>query len=179
MSKLSNEQKLMIYDAFIETFIESGAENYLSLTFECDDKTEYEILISKISGVTPAQKNLILEKRIAELEAEVSQSDEILAEHDLINYNLMEEQDKRIAELEKERDELNEKFEEYFDAFMNCKCIPRDMEAHNLEQQAKGAVNGYLSACKWALGNQYDEVVSKNRALEYAKQLRQQAKGES
>ena len=49
-----------------------------------------------------------------------------------------QEASKRIAELEKERDELNEKFEEYFDAFMNCKCIPRNMEAHNLEQQIAG-----------------------------------------
>jgi predicted RNase H-like nuclease (RuvC/YqgF family) len=48
------------------------------------------------------------------------------------------EQDKRIAELEKERDQLNGKFEEYFDAFMNCKCTPRNMEVHNLEQQEKG-----------------------------------------
>jgi hypothetical protein len=45
---------------------------------------------------------------------------------------------KRIVELEKERDDLNGKFEEYFDAFMNCKCIPRNMEVHNLEQQVKG-----------------------------------------
>ena len=51
---------------------------------------------------------------------------------------LVKTQIEEYQKLEKERDELNEKFEEYFDAFMNCKCIPRDMEAHNLEQKAKG-----------------------------------------
>jgi hypothetical protein len=54
-------------------------------------------------------------KRIAELEEEVSQSDEILAEHDLINYNLMEEQDKRIAALEAEIRKLRNGNDVYFD----------------------------------------------------------------
>ena len=67
------------------------------------------------------------QKRIAELEKFNKFQSEVVANADI-----------EIAELEKERDELNEKFEEYFDAFMNCKCIPRDMEARNLEQKAKG-----------------------------------------
>lgn len=39
-------------------------------------------------------------ERIVELEVEVSQSDEILAEHDLINYEIIINQSERIAELE-------------------------------------------------------------------------------
>jgi chromosome segregation ATPase len=57
---------------------------------------------SEVRALSDIKTIVAQQKRIAELEAEVSQSDEILAEHDLINYNLMEEQDKRIVELEQE-----------------------------------------------------------------------------
>lgn len=40
-------------------------------------------------------------KRIAKLELEVSQSNEILAEHDLINYKIINNQSERITELKR------------------------------------------------------------------------------
>jgi hypothetical protein len=72
----------------------------------------------------------------------------------------------KIAELEKERDELNGKFEEYFDAFMNCKCIPRNMEVHNLEQQAKG-----IESCVVELDRCYDVAVQEHGDFENAETL--------
>lgn len=69
MSELNKEQRLMIYDALIETLIESGADNYLSLTLSReDDPQEYEILIRRAEGLTDAEKNFKLEQQIAELE---------------------------------------------------------------------------------------------------------------
>ena len=71
MNKLTEDQKLYLYAGLVETLIESGAENYLSLTFSRDDDEDsYEILIRRTSGLTDAQKNLELEARIAELEKE-------------------------------------------------------------------------------------------------------------
>ena len=52
--------------------------------------------------------------------------------------------------------------------------ITKSLPIRDLEQQAKGVVKGYVSACKWALGSQYDECVAKNRAIIYAKQLKEQ-----
>ena len=85
-----------------------------------------------------------------------------------------QEASKRIVELEKERDELNEKFEEYFDAFMNCKCIPRDMEAHNLEERAKGIESLY----EWFRETHTNENDRGFRYMAFVDKLRQQAKGE-
>ena len=48
-----------------------------------------------------------------------------------------------------------------------------DLAIRDLEQQAKGAVNGYVSGCKWALGAQYNEEVVKNRAIIYSKALKE------
>ena len=68
----------------------------------------------------------------------------------------------RIAELEKE-----------LSTIIVGLFSEEELEIRDLEQQAKGSVNGYVSACKWALGSQYDETVAKNRALNYAKALKE------
>jgi DNA repair exonuclease SbcCD ATPase subunit len=113
---------------------------------------------------------------LADIQEIVEQAEQIA---ELKNYidvcldNSKEQLIKRIAELEKERDELNEKFEEYFDAFMNCKCIPRNMEAHNLEQQAKGVESLY----EWFRETHTNENDRGFRYMAFVDKLRQQAKG--
>ena len=65
----------------------------------------------------------------------------------------------RIAELEKD--------------LSNAQAMgDKDQSIRDLEQRAKGVVNGYVSGCKWALGAQYNEEVVKNRAIIYSKALK-------
>ena len=69
----------------------------------------------------------------------------------------------RIAELEKD--------------LSNAQVMgDKDQSIRDLEQRAKGVVNGYVSGCKWALGAQYNEEVVKNRAIIYSKALKEQGR---
>ncbi len=78
---------------------------------------------------------------------------------------------KELVELRKKNAELNTAYE----TVTQTRCVSyEDLAIRDLEQQAKGVVKGYVSACKWALGSQYDESVAKNRALIYAKKLKEQ-----
>ena len=52
----------------------------------------------------------------------------------------------------------------------------KEQSIRDLEQRAKGVVNGYVSGCKWALGAQYNEEVVKNRAIIYSKALKEQGR---
>jgi predicted nuclease with TOPRIM domain len=132
-----------------------------------DDKTW-----RKVSPLLTNIKSLADIKRIAELSKERDQ---------ILNSALDSESNccdlkERNAELEKERDDLNGKFEEYFDAFMNCKCIPRNMEVHNLEQQVKGAENIIDSVLGEPESLTSECLSIRYEFLDRLKQLREQAK---
>ena len=91
------------------------------------------------------------------------------------------EKDKKIAELEKENlKALGWIAKAMMQGLSKVDCsdeLLKIIAIRDLEQQAKGVVKGYVSACKWALGSQYDESVAKNRAIIYAKQLKEQVGG--
>ena len=89
-------------------------------------------------------------ERIAELEEEISQSDEILAEHDLANYKIITNQSKRIVELEAKlagsNYTLNLSLRKY-------KELNESQAIRNLEQQAEAVnilyKNGKCDADSW------------------------------
>jgi len=93
--------------------------------------------------------------------------------------DMLETQEQTIVELRKEVERLEKQRNAILNTAIRSEEKYADLKgsfaARNLEQQAKGAVNGYVSACKWALGNQYDEYVAKNRALIYAQALKEQS----
>ena len=137
MPKLTDEQKLYIYDALITTLVESGADNYLSLTFSRDDGFEYEVLIQKLDGKTPAQKNIELEAEIEQLKRERDE--------------LKREVKGGLIVLDGLKRRIRDSFEFWPELAMfqdlsnllNLKPSAVKLEAHNLEQQAKGLEDLY------------------------------------
>ena len=127
-------------------------------------------------------------ERIAELEYEVSQSDEILAEHDLANYKIITNQSKRIVELEAKlagsNYTLNLSLRKY-------KELNESQAIRDLEQGVKHIANAIAFtgvAVYSPPDDPHAEALAHNDALsgvdryakgltEQAKKLREQAKG--
>ena len=122
-------------------FTIDGGDNYLELNFIHQDTNQhYSVTVKPTGKITQGQKNILLTKRIAELEH--------------YNVGLADEscqQQRRIAELEKENKLLKQVEQIFNDSpdleFSRFKeMFPSEFKAHNLEQQAIGRLHGVAYA---------------------------------
>ena len=80
----------------------------------------------------------------------------------------------KIAEIEEERDALKAKLKEYVDTYFTCKCRPSEIEAHNLEQQAKGLTD-YAKTQEQGIAAVW-MISAASKLLNQAKALKEQGK---